>query len=108
MAQYDHLPDVIVHGVCTYPEVIIRPENISPEELLDGYDKIKWHFYSNLSILKRSYPNIKIGFFEAVLYFTLNKGYQKRNNPSVFSQIYQNSPDNPVDFNVAKYVLGRI
>jgi hypothetical protein len=86
-------------------KVIIRPENISPEELLDGYNKIKWHFYSNLSILKRSYPNIKIGFFEALLYFTLNKGYQKRNNPSAFSQVYQNNIDNPVDFNIAKYVL---
>jgi len=86
-------------------KVIIRPENISPEALLDGYNKIKWHFYSNLSILKRSYPNIKIGFFEALLYLTLNKGYQKSNNPSSFSQVYQNNPDNPVDFNVGKYVL---
>ncbi len=85
-------------------KVIIRPDNISPEDLLDGYNKIKWHFYSNFSILKRSYPNIKIGFFEALLYFTLNKGYQKRNNPSSFSQVYQNESDNPVDFNVAKYV----
>ncbi|MCK9421829.1 MAG: B12-binding domain-containing radical SAM protein [Bacteroidales bacterium] len=85
-------------------KVIIRPESISPEELLDGYDKIKWHFYSNISILKRSYPNIKIGFWEAILYLTLNKGYQKRNNPSMFSQVYQNDPDNPVDFNVDKYV----
>ena len=85
-------------------KVIIRPENISPEALLDGYDKIKWHFYANLSILKRSYPNIKIGFWEAILYFTLNKGYQKKNHPSAFSQVYRNNPDNPVDFNVDKYV----
>jgi len=85
-------------------KVIIRPENISPEELLEGYDKIKWHFYSNISILRRSYPNIKIGFWEAILYLTLNKGYQKRNNPSMLSQVYQNDPDNPVDFNVDKYV----
>lgn len=85
-------------------KVIISPENISSEELLDGYDKIKWHFYSNISILKRSYPNIKIGFWEAILYLTLNKGYQKRNNPSMFSQVYQNDSDNPVDFNVDKYV----
>ena len=85
-------------------KVIIRPENITPAELLEGYDKIKWHFYSNLSILHRAYPNIKIGFWEAILYFTLNKGYQKRNNPSAFSQVYQNDPANPVDFNVDKYV----
>jgi len=85
-------------------KVIIRPENISPDELLDGYNKIKWHFYSNRSILNRSYPNIKTGFMEAMLYFTLNKGYQKRNNPSVFSQVYQNPAENPVDFDVAKYV----
>ena len=85
-------------------KVIIRPENIAPEKLLEEYDKIKWHFYSNLSIFKRSYPNIKIGFFEALLYLTLNKGYQKKNNPSSFSQVYQNAEDNPVDFNVAKYV----
>jgi hypothetical protein len=52
----------------------------------------------------RSYPNIKNGFIEAMLYFTLNKGYQKRNNSSVFSQVYQNTRDNPVDFDVAKYV----
>jgi len=85
-------------------KVIIRPENISPEELLDGYNKIKWHFYSNKSILQRSIPNIKIGFFEAILYLTLNKGYQKKNNPSVLSQVYQNPPEHPVDFDVAKYV----
>jgi radical SAM superfamily enzyme YgiQ (UPF0313 family) len=85
-------------------KVIIRPENISPEELLDGYNKIKWHFYSNSSILKRAYPNIKIGFWEAILYFTLNRGYQINNKPSSFSQVYQNNSDNPVDFNVAKYV----
>jgi hypothetical protein len=85
-------------------KVIIRPENIAPEKLLEEYDKIKWHFYSNLSIFKRAYPNIKIGFFEALLYLTLNKGYQKKNNPSSFSKVYQNDNDNPVDFNVAKYV----
>jgi radical SAM superfamily enzyme YgiQ (UPF0313 family) len=86
-------------------KVIIRPENISPEDLLDGYNKIKWHFYSNWSILRRAYPNIRIGFFEAMLYLTLNKGYQKKNNPSSFSQVYQNNPDQPVDFDVAKYVV---
>lgn len=85
-------------------KVIIRPENLSPEELLDGYDKLKHHFYSNRSILHRAYPNIKIGFYEALLYFTLNKGYQKKNNPSVFSQIYNNPSGQPVDFNVTKYV----
>lgn len=84
-------------------KVIIRPENISPEELLDGYNKIKWHFYSNKSILKRAYPNVKIGFYEALLYLTLNKGYQKKNNPSVHSQIYQNPSNMPVDFDVSKY-----
>jgi radical SAM superfamily enzyme YgiQ (UPF0313 family) len=85
-------------------KVIIRPENLSPEELLEGYNKMKYHFYSNKSILQRSYPNIKIGFYEALLYFTLNKGYQKKNNPSVFSQVYENPSGQPVDFNVAKYV----
>jgi radical SAM superfamily enzyme YgiQ (UPF0313 family) len=85
-------------------KVIIKPENISPEELLAGFDKIKWHFYSNWSIFQRSYPNIKIGFWEAILYLSLNKGYQKKNNPSVASQVYQNEPGNPVDFNVDKYV----
>lgn len=85
-------------------KVIIRPENLSPEELLKGYNKMKYHFYSNKSILQRSYPNIKIGFYEALLYFTLNKGYQKKNNPSVFSQVYENPSGHPVDFNVAKYV----
>lgn len=85
-------------------KVIIRPENISPETLLAEYNKIKWHFYSNLSIFKRSWPNARIGFFEALLYLSLNKGYQKKNNPSVFSQVYENPPEKPVDFNVAKYV----
>jgi radical SAM superfamily enzyme YgiQ (UPF0313 family) len=85
-------------------KVIIRPENLTPEELLDGYNKMKYHFYSNKSILQRSYPNIKIGFYEALLYLSLNKGYQKKNNPSVSSQVYENLADFPVDFNVAKYV----
>lgn len=85
-------------------KVIIRPENITPEELLGEYNRIKWHFYSNLSILKRSLPNVRIGFFEALLYLSLNKGYQKRNNPSVPSRVFTNQPGSPVDFNVAKYV----
>jgi radical SAM superfamily enzyme YgiQ (UPF0313 family) len=85
-------------------KVIIRPENLSPEELLEGYNELKYHFYSNRSILHRSYPNIKIGFYEALLYFSLNKGYQKKNNRSVFSQVYQNLNGNNVDFDVAKYV----
>jgi radical SAM superfamily enzyme YgiQ (UPF0313 family) len=85
-------------------KVIIRPENLTPEELLDGYNKMKYHFYSNKSILQRSYPNIKIGFYEALLYLSLNKGYQKKNNPLVASRVYENLADFPVDFNVAKYV----
>lgn len=85
-------------------KVIIRPENLSPDELLEGYNKMKYHFYSNKSILQRSYPNIKIGFYEALLYLSLNKGYQKKNNPSVPSRVYENPADQPVDFNVAKYV----
>ena len=85
-------------------KVIIKPEKITPDELLEAYNKIKWHFYSNKSILKRAYPNIKIGFYEAVLYFSLNKGYQQKNNRSVYSQTYQNLQGQPVDFDVAKYV----
>ncbi len=85
-------------------KVIIRPENLSPDELLEGYNRLKWHFYSNRSILKRSYPNIKIGFYEALLYFSLNKGYQKKNNSSVFSQVYENPAGSPLDFDVAKYL----
>jgi len=85
-------------------KVIIRPENLTPDELLEGYNKLKWHFYSNKSILHRSYPNIKNGISEALLYFTLNKGYQKKNNRSVYSQVYQNPAGSPVDFDVAKYV----
>jgi len=85
-------------------KVIIRPENLSPDELLDGYNKMKYHFYSNKSILQRSYPNIKIGFYEALLYFSLNKGYQKKNNPSVSSKVYANPSGMPVDFDVTKYV----
>jgi radical SAM superfamily enzyme YgiQ (UPF0313 family) len=85
-------------------KVIIRPDNLSPDELLDGYNKMKYHFYSNKSILQRAYPNVKIGFYEALLYLSLNKGYQKKNNPSVLSRVYENAADQPVDFNVAKYV----
>jgi radical SAM superfamily enzyme YgiQ (UPF0313 family) len=85
-------------------KVIIQPGNLSPDELLDGYNKMKYHFYSNKSILQRAYPNVKIGFYEALLYLSLNKGYQKKNNPSVPSQVYENPVDFPVDFNVAKYV----
>jgi radical SAM superfamily enzyme YgiQ (UPF0313 family) len=85
-------------------KVIIRPEKLSPDDLLEGYNKMKYHFYSNRSILQRAYPNVKIGFYEALLYLSLNKGYQKKNNPSVPSQVYENPADFPVDFDVAKYV----
>lgn len=85
-------------------KVIIRPEILSPDELLEGYNKMKYHFYSNKSIMQRAYPNVKIGFYEALLYLSLNKGYQKKNNPSVSSRVYENLAGNPIDFNVAKYV----
>lgn len=85
-------------------KVIVSPLNMTPEKLLDSFDNIKHTIYGKMSILKRALPNITISFEQALFYFALNRGYHKKNNPSLKSYIYRNPIGVAVDFNVHKYV----
>jgi len=85
-------------------KVLIQPKNMTSEELLEGYNKIKYSIYSRRSTLRRSIPNIRLGVKEAIFYFSLNYGYHKKNNKKVHSQIHRNEENMPVDFDVKKYV----
>lgn len=85
-------------------KVIISPNNFSPEILLERTNKVQDKIYSNTSILKRAYPNVKIGFMPFVFYFSLNKGYQIRNKSKKVLGVQRNEVGVPVDFDVTKYV----
>jgi hypothetical protein len=85
-------------------KVIVSPLNMTPEMLLESFDHIKHTIYGRMSILKRALPNITISFEQAVFYFALNRGYNKKNNPSLKTYIYRNPEGVPVDFDVHKYV----
>ncbi len=85
-------------------KVNIQPLNFSPERLLDGCNDIQAAIYSNNSIFKRAIPNMKIGFSAALLYLTLNKGYQTRLKAKKILGVNRNEFGIPVDFDVTKYV----
>jgi radical SAM superfamily enzyme YgiQ (UPF0313 family) len=85
-------------------KVIISPLKMTPEELLDNYNTIKNTIYGKMSVLRRALPNITISLEQAVFYFALNRGYHKKNNPTVKSYIHRNPEGAPVDFDVKKYL----
>ena len=85
-------------------KVIVRPKNMSAEELQKGYTSIKDKTYSFKSIMSRSKPNAFKGFTDAALYFTLNFGARKWHKGGLTAQPYHNKPGDPIDFDVTKYV----
>lgn len=85
-------------------KVVIQPKNFSPEYLLESANKLQEKVYGNTSILKRAWPNMKCGLDSTLFYFTLNKGYQKRNVHKQQFGVMRNQPGNPVNFEVSKYV----
>jgi radical SAM superfamily enzyme YgiQ (UPF0313 family) len=85
-------------------KVIVSPLNMTPEKMLESFDFIKNTIYGKMSVLKRALPNITISLEQAVFYFALNRGYRKKNNFSLKTQIFTNPPGVPVDFDVQKYV----
>jgi len=85
-------------------KVIVSPVNMTPELLLDRFNYIKHDIYGKMSVLKRAWPNVTIGLEQTLFYFALNKGYHKKNNPNIFSQVHRNSEGQEVDFDVSKYV----
>jgi radical SAM superfamily enzyme YgiQ (UPF0313 family) len=85
-------------------KVIISPKNFSPEVLLNSANDVQKNIYGNKSILMRSLPNMKVGLIPSLLYFTLNKGYQRRFNTKKLMGVYRNTDGMPVDFDVTKYV----
>ena len=60
-------------------KVIIQPKNFSPEVLLNSANQLQENIYSTKSIWQRALPNMMCGLDSAVFYYSLNKGYQKRN-----------------------------
>jgi len=85
-------------------KVIVSPLNMTPEKLLESFDHIKNRIYGKMSVLKRALPNITMSVEQAVFYFALNRGYHRKNNPTVKTHIYRNPPGVPVDFDVHKYI----
>jgi radical SAM superfamily enzyme YgiQ (UPF0313 family) len=89
-------------------KVIVSPLNMTPEKMLESFDFIKNTIYGKMSVLKRALPNITISMEQAVFYFALNRGYRKKNNFSLKTQIFTNPPGVPVDFEVHKYIPASI
>jgi len=86
-------------------KVIISPKNITTEQLHQGYNDINDSIYSNKSILQRALPNVSLGFIQALLYVSLNKGFRATNNKKIKSFVHRNPDGVDVDFNVKKYVM---
>jgi radical SAM superfamily enzyme YgiQ (UPF0313 family) len=85
-------------------KVIVRPKNMTSEQLQKGYTTIKDKTYSFGSIMKRALPNIFAGITDTALYFSLNFGARKWHNGGLTAEPFKNAPDMPVDFDVTKYV----
>lgn len=85
-------------------KVIIKPQSMTCDELQEGYSTIKDKTYSYSSILSRSIPNAFTGFTDAALYFGLNFGARKWHQGGLTANVFRNSDDMPVDFDVTKYV----
>jgi radical SAM superfamily enzyme YgiQ (UPF0313 family) len=85
-------------------KVNIQPLNFTPERLLEGCNDIQSSIYSNASIARRAFPNMKISLSASVLYLTLNKGYQKRLKSKRNFGVNRNPEGVPIDFDTTKYV----
>lgn len=86
-------------------KVVIKPTNFTPEFLLESANKLQEEIYSTSSIWKRAWPNMKCGLDSAVFYYTLNKGYQKRNIHKKQFGVNVNETGMAVDFDTTKYVM---
>ena len=86
-------------------KVVVRPKNMTAEELQNGYTTIKDKTYSFKSIMSRSLPNAFKGLIDVTLYFSLNIGARKWHYGGLTAKIFQNKPGIPVDFDVTKYVM---
>ncbi len=89
-------------------KIIVSPKNMTPEKMVESFDRIKNRIYGKMSILRRALPNITMSVEQAVFYFALNNGYRLKNNPSHKSRIFQNPSGVEVDFNVQKYLPGAL
>ena len=86
-------------------KVIIQPKNFSPELLLEKTNKIQKEVYGNWSLVKRAWPNMRLGIYHSIFYYSLNRGYKQRHAQKKLLGVQYNEPGNPVDFNTAKYVI---
>jgi radical SAM superfamily enzyme YgiQ (UPF0313 family) len=85
-------------------KVIIQPQNISPELLLEESNKLQKKIYGNTSIMKRALPNMMCGMDSTLFYLSLNMGYQKRNKLKMLHGVKRNAEGFPVDFDMTKYI----
>jgi len=85
-------------------KVIITPKSMTADELQLGYSNIKDRVYSYPSILSRSIPHIFSSAAVTALYFSLNIGARKWHKSGLTAEIFRNSENMPVDFDVTKYV----
>lgn len=85
-------------------KVIIRPKNFSSELLLEKSNKIQTEVYGNWSQIKRAWPNMQLGIYHSIIYYSLNRGYKHRHHHKKLLGVQYNEPGFPVDFNTAKYV----
>jgi radical SAM superfamily enzyme YgiQ (UPF0313 family) len=85
-------------------KVVITPKNFSSEKLLECSSSLQKKVYSNKSIFSRLLPNMRTGLVPSLLYYTLNKGYQKRFNNKKRIGVQQNASGSPIDFDVTKYI----
>jgi radical SAM superfamily enzyme YgiQ (UPF0313 family) len=84
--------------------IVIDPKNMSPEELREGFNKFRSEVFNMRSVWKRALPNVKLGYYEALAYFTVNKAVNTQQNNIAKSPVQRNPKDVPVDFDVTKYV----
>lgn len=85
-------------------KVLIEPNNLTSEKLLQGYDDIRKSIYGVNSIVSRSLPYLMKGIPELLFYYSLNLGARKRYKKSIGEHVFKNDVGVPVDFDTTKYV----
>jgi radical SAM superfamily enzyme YgiQ (UPF0313 family) len=84
--------------------LIIEPKNMSPERLQERFNIFRKEVFNQRGIFKRALPNMRLGYYEALAYYTVNKGLNTQQKRASARPVMRNSPEHPVDFDVMKYV----
>lgn len=84
--------------------LIIEPKNMSPEKLQEHFNIFRKEMFNRRGILRRALPNVRMGYYEALAYYTVNRGLNTQQKRASALPVQRNIPEHPVDFNVMKYV----